>query len=273
MVEACSRFKQGHLVTRPPFFYGATAGYGIWDLTRDAGDAAQDHEVLQLDDDLAPNYGLITTQTCDIYEERKPRKPWVQVAPVYDGQELIPASSIGNLQKDAIGHLMLLDSLAIGEGLWVVDFRIEFPLEKSWLVGKEPIEAFATAERYLRLADRLAGRVGRPALSEGLVQVYRAISAWWEEESEADQDAKAPVADVRLAIVGGDRLAPTDAYLLIVTDDVPMSEAGKSAWQDCWTRVSDLATGHGINFTANAHETLDSLTARGLRNTAPLWPF
>ena len=92
--EACSRFKQGHLVTRPPFFYGATAGYGIWDLTRDAGDAAQDHEVLQLDDDLAPNYGLITTQTCDIYEERKPRKPWVQVAPVYDGQELIPASSI-----------------------------------------------------------------------------------------------------------------------------------------------------------------------------------
>ncbi len=224
--EVCSRFKQGHLVTTPPFFYGATAVHGIWDLTRDVGDPELDQEVFQLDDDMAPSYGLITTQTCDIYEEGKPRKPWVQVAPVYDGQALIPASSIGNLQKDAIGHLMLLDSLALGEGLWVVDFRIEFPLEKSWLVGKEPLEAFPTEERYLRLA-----------------------------------------------IVGGDRLAPTDAYLLIVTDDAPMSEAGRKAWQDCWTRASDVAAAHGINLTANDYETLDSLTARGLRNTAPLWPF
>jgi hypothetical protein len=268
--EACSQFKQGDLVASPPFFYGACAAYALWDLTSDAGDQDVDLEILALEEGLGPDYGLITTQTCDLDEQGKPRKPWLQVAPVYDATDVIPADSVGNLRKDAIGHLMLLDPPDLPDRLWIVDFRVEFPMEKSWLVGKTPHDAFASEERYLRLAERLAGRVGRPALSNALVAVLREVSAWWE--GDAGVQAKACV-DVRLVIVDGTRLMPRDCYFLVLTDAAPMSEEGRDSWQSCWQRASSVATQHGINLTTNVHETLDSLSARGLRDSVPLWPL
>jgi hypothetical protein len=39
----------------------------------------------------------------------------------------------------------------------VVDLRIEVPLEKSWLVGHNPLVGEADEAEYLRLAARLAG--------------------------------------------------------------------------------------------------------------------
>jgi hypothetical protein len=267
---ACSRFKQGDLVPNPPFFYGSSPAYAIWDLTSEAGDKELELELLQLEEDLGPQYGLITTQTCDIDEQGKPRKPWIQLAPVYDATDIIHEDSVGNLRHEAIGHLMLLDLPDAVDGLWVADFRLEFPIEKSWLVGKAPIQAFKNEQRYLRLADRLAGRVGRPALSNALVSVLREISDWWE--SAANDEAKTCV-DVRLVIVNGSRLDPEDCYILVLTDEAPMSDGGIESWQACWARASEIAAEHSINLAANTHETLDSLSARGFRDSVQLSPL
>ena len=266
---ASGRFKQGHLVPTPPFFYAASAAYGVWDLTRDFGDPDIAEEVLQLDDDLVPPFGLITTQTCDIFEEGDPIRPWIQVAPVYDAAEIIDQDSVGNLKADKFIYLMHLDAPHLGEGLWVVDLRIEVPIEKSWLVAREPLEAFASEARYLILADKLAARVGRPALSDGLIAVWRFVREWWRN---ADSDARTEVASIRLAVVDGDRLNPASAYLVIVTEAAPMSGAGQDAWTECWRQASEIADSVGINLAANLHGTLDSLTARQFRDSAPLLP-
>ena len=268
---ACTRFKQGHVLPRPPFFYAATSAYGVWDLTRDGGNPELDEEILQLDEEIAAPFGMITTQTCDIYEEGKRRKPWIQVAPVYDASSVIGEDSLGNLAKGAIRHLMQLDGDAFSDGTCVVDLRVEFPIEKSWLVSKEPLEAFQGEAGYLRLAEALAGRVGRPALNTALVKVLNAVENWWEKD--AVEDAKNDVVDLRMFIIGGTRLEPTAVRLLIVTDTQVMNDQGKSSWDACWRTASDVGAQHGITVAANQHESLDSLTARQVRDSAPLWPL
>jgi hypothetical protein len=119
--RSTARFKQGHLVGRPPFFYVASPRHGVWDLTREAGDPALEEDILQLDEELSPPYGLITSQTCDIDEQGPPRKPWIQVVPVYDARASLPPGSEGNLQRHRIGYLHLLSGPALPEGTWIAD--------------------------------------------------------------------------------------------------------------------------------------------------------
>jgi hypothetical protein len=137
-------------------------------------------------------------------------------------------------------------------------------------VGREPIEAFRTEAEYLVLAERLSGRVGRPALSEGLVKLQRELAEWWERTGATDTDAKDSVVEVRLVIVSGDRLSPRDAYVLVITSNQPMADVGRRAWHEWWERATELVAADGLNLMDTVHETLDSLTARHFRAAIPL---
>jgi hypothetical protein len=41
------------------------------------------------------------------------------------------------------------------DGLWLADLRIEMPIEKGWLVGRQPIRGFADLSDYRRFSSRL----------------------------------------------------------------------------------------------------------------------
>jgi hypothetical protein len=168
VVEAASQFDQGHLVTQPPFFYAAVPGNGVWETTKLVADEFAEGEdgVIEVDPHDRPPYGILTSQGCDVADSQ--RKPWVQIAPVYPAdEEAVGEERLAAIRRDAVPHLVLLDPPAL-EGTWIADLRIEVPVEKSWLVGREPIAGFSDTEGRRRFALRLSGRLERPALPDAV---------------------------------------------------------------------------------------------------------
>jgi hypothetical protein len=267
VLEALVLFKQGHLVERPPLFYAGSPAHGIWDLTRQSGDHHLDEDLLELADDLRPEFGLITTQTCDIAEEGRPDHPWFQVVPVY---RVDSASDVERrlLEDHRRSHLVLLKPPNLGEGIWVADLRVEVPLEKSWLVGRSPIESFTTEDDYQVLAERLAAKRDRPALATPIVNtVIRPLANWLRGKAGTKEAAK--VDQLRLSI-GPSRLHPERASLLVLTNDDPLSAPDRAPWDKWWDRTRPRAAAEGIDLLANQYESYDSLSARAYRNAVPL---
>ena len=169
--DAVSSLRQGDLVQSPPFVYYADGAQPIFALTRDWA-AAKDGRsgvVSATDPASRPPYGVIATHTCDLVEEarpdktRQPKRPWVQVAPVY-----FRRSSAGEAR--AIRGARRFDYLvwmsALGEhddGVWVADLRISVPVEKGWFVGRDHWPGFTDADPVTELAARVAKLATRPA--------------------------------------------------------------------------------------------------------------
>lgn len=165
VIAATKAFDQGDLVEHPPFFYSATPSRAAWASSQMMADEVSDDEdiVIELDPIDRPPLGIITSQGCDVDEAL--RKPWVQIAPVFPLEQYASDEKwIAEIRRDSVPHLILLDPPTT-DGNWVADLRIEMPVEKSWLAGRQPIPAFATEEGRRHFARRLAGRLERPALS------------------------------------------------------------------------------------------------------------
>ena len=152
VVDAARRFCQGTVISVPPMFYGRVADHAVWRTPVDSDVRFGDIELVTLPADIP--YGIITTQTCDVAEARMPRRPWIQVAPVYQltaARETTPPD-----------YLVPLPGGALGEGTWFADLRIEIPVEKSILVGREPIQVFDSEDWEIRFAG-----LGAPPRSGG----------------------------------------------------------------------------------------------------------
>lgn len=267
VLEALARFKQGDLVEQPPIFYAASPAHGIWDLTRGAGVADAEEDLLELADEDRPQYGLITTQTCDIAEEGRPDHPWIQVVPVY---QMVDVSDADRrlLEEHRRSHLVLLHPPDLPGGTWVADLRIEVPIEKSWLVGREPIESLRAEDDYQVLAERLAAKRDRPALATPVVTtVIRPLTNWLRGNAGMREAAK--VDQLRLA-VGPTRLQVDRANLLVLTSDAPLSEADRVPWDRWWNRTRPKAAEAGIDLLGNQYESYDTLSAQVYRTTVPL---
>jgi hypothetical protein len=233
--EAVGQFQQGDLVERPAFFYIATARHGIWRLTRAVGDHEADEELFELDPSEAAPYGMITTETCDLVEEDGvPRQPWISIAPVYRIDNL-DANVAALLADNRIGYMRKLPAERFAADTWVVDVRIEFPFEKSWLVGRSPIAAFSQPSDRSMLAEFLAGRRNRAILgNEVHTALLTNVRRWIESRAKRGRLAEVlgGVAEVRLA-VSGDPLRPDGVALIVIgrsADLVP------SAVQESWGR-------------------------------------
>lgn len=169
--ESARKFRQGHLLEWDSVAFGAAFANAVCNVTERSGAAGTGYVRV----DEAMDYALITSQTCDICEEGKkiPRMPWISVVPAYDILPLLSKGQDGLVRGNRVGYLIpLTHSRFIGQGnLWVADLRLEFPLEKSVLVGRTPIEGFASEEEYAFLADKLAFRRNRPAI-DSRVRTY-----------------------------------------------------------------------------------------------------
>jgi hypothetical protein len=271
VLDAVARFKQGDLIERPPLFYAAVARHGVWSLTRAAGDPAAESDLLEVDPADGPPYGLIITQTCDLSEQSpRPRQPWLMVAPVYRADAILDRSQQAQVERWQVGHLARLAPPSLPPGFWVVDLRIEMPLEKSWLVGREPIAAYPAEEPYLKLARHLALRRQRPALADalvsGIVQPLRASVRTINRTRRADVIDS--VRELRLAI-DGTRLAPTAARLLVITHGEPPPAV--VAWFDgWWDGARSLCASQGVQLMRNSYGALADLSAADYADAVPL---
>jgi hypothetical protein len=246
---AVAPFLQGHLIARPPLFYAADLHYPVWRTTRvvaGESDGNLGEDFVDLAPEDRPPFGIITTQSCDLAEERpEPQQPWLAVAPVYAVAE---ESSL--LDREYIFTLACASIEGEGEGqAWVADLRVEMPLEKSLLVGRTPIEALIGEEEYIRFANFLARRRGRPALASVFHAVLSTTTRRLKSEHNAHRTlarrARENVYKLMLAIEDGTRLVPVAAKLYVVTDG-PRSDETR-AWFDLWWNEARIvAEQHGL---------------------------
>ena len=270
--DACQLFVQGHLIESPPLFFFGVPEYPIWETTANAEPDADGGALIEIHPEDRPPYGMITSQTCDIDEQRKiPRQPFIQVCPVYRLPEDYDAGQTGHLGKDRVGHLMMLDAATLPAGLWVADFRLEAPLEKGILVGRRPIESFQTKERYRLLAQRLAFRRSRPALANVINDsIIESIREWRTGLDKADMDrAWKPVHRVLLSIQG-DLLQPTAVQVIVATEGEPLPSEGKALWNAWWDQARTVAADHEFSLLGTRFTTMKRLSAAEYLEMVPL---
>ena len=258
VVKACERFRQGHLIAKPALFYWARLDYPLWALATQAAEQSSDVDpvdplVAAVEDDW-PDYGLITTQSCDLMRPRQ--QPWFQVAPVFkceDDDDILDAEFIVPLRPPALDG-----------STWYVDLRLEMPLEKGVLAGREPIEAYSSEEEYIRLADILARRKGRPALHSVFNRVLNDVMKEMKRESKPQAKAlraiRSEIYKLKLSIEEGSLLDPAAAKLYIVTKGAPSVEA-REWFDDWWNRAREVAQEAGLELLPNGWMEANSLDA------------
>ena len=179
VLEAAALFSCGDVLERPPFFYAAQPRFAVLEETKRYDDElATASDVIDAPH-LAPPFGILTSQTCDIREfgYATPTKPFVSVAPVFDGTDVLPADWLSLLRKgrqiQAFLHVPLLDNYRTG--VWVADLRVEFPVEKSWLVGRTPIAGFADDAAAATLGRAISEIRNRPAWADEVIEAVQSV--------------------------------------------------------------------------------------------------
>lgn len=246
VIAAIDPFQQGHLIEEPPFFYAANLKEAVWSATRivaaELEEAELGFELIDLDEASRPAYGIITSQSCEIVEERaKPLQPWIQVAPVYGCD---PDSAL--LERDFI---VRLNSPDLDESCLVADLRIEVPLEKSMLVGRTPIEAFTDEQGYEDFGNLLGSRRGRPALHEMIHDVFGKALGELKTGDKTHRKAVRRFRDkiykLKLGIEEGSRLSPKAARLYVVARGEPDEEMIEF-FGEWWDRANEIAAEHDL---------------------------
>jgi hypothetical protein len=270
--DACALFRQGDLIVTPPVFFVGRPKDAVLQVTASAEEDDEGAALIDLHRDDRPPYGLITTQSCDIDEQRpNPRFPFVQVCPVYRLPNDFDPGKLGHIRRERVGHLMLLDGPDLPPGTWVADFTIELPLEKSVLVGRTPVKAFASDERYRLLAQRLAFRRDRPALANSLIEsVVESIHDWRRKLDKMQVSRAWSLVHRVFLSVQGDLLSPTAAQVVVVTERDLIFPEGAELWYEWWDGAREDASKVGINLVANRFATMQQLTAAEYTEMVPL---
>jgi hypothetical protein len=260
VLEAVRQFRQGDIVDQPPFFYFRSDEHPLWELQLEPADQVDDGSIVDLDLAERPPYGLITTQTCDLYEEgTKTRQPWFAVAPVYDFTSKLKNGQLEQIRRGEVGHLVLLTADWLGGGTWVADLRIEVPVEKGWLVGRNPRQGFASLTDYKTLAGRLATRRGRPALSAALTaHIVLPLRTWLKDKGRKHRDE---VESLRL-LAADDPAVSKVAGLIVVAAGDGLSDEAMGAWKAFEASLIDAAAEHGVTALPFKYGTYDDFTGR-----------
>jgi hypothetical protein len=274
VTAAVTAFQQGDLIRDPPLVYIASPRHAIWEFSRPSlEDEETDQDIIELNAEPGSLYGMIATETCDLTEEdRRYRKhPWFSLAPVYAASEAIGSHTLGLIESGRYSYMRSITSPALGDGIWIIDSRILVPVEKSWLVGKEPIRIYSDSESLTEIADFFANKFKRVDLDARLHEtLIKPLRRWLEHLSLARLvDVMGSVAEVRLLVSGG-ALNPDGASLILIVDDKSNIEGIKTEWDRKWSGWRDRAEAVGIALIANAYETYDSLSARMYRESLPI---
>lgn len=223
VLAASGKFQLGDLIQSPPICYGADNRFPLWQGAEANRSGAG---IVELHNDALPQFGIITSQTCDIAERGTTEQPWIQVSPVYQLDS-----------EEGLGGRIFLHRLSAprfaGE-IWVADFRLEVPLEKSVLVGREPMHGFADEQGAIEFAEKLGRRRDRAALADAVNDVlYRRLSKLMSNNRAKAKRIFETIHGVGLAIAEGTRLEPiaVQAHFITVTGAV---DEQAEEWFERW---------------------------------------
>ena len=265
VLAAASTFRQGDIVARPPFFYAANSEYPVWGFTKETANAGDDRELLEFHEDDRPEFGIITTQSCDLTEEgvAKPKKPWFQVAPLVDAR-VLDKNVVRDVKKGNAIYLFLIPAPDV-EGEWVADLRIEVPVEKSWLVGRTPMAGFSSLEEYEQFTRHLGRLRARAAIESGVcTNLVSDLRACLTVSANEDPGVLDGVSRVMLRVIG-ERANPSAVQLVVVPPAHLPDDAVKAIfdkWCDGFGKsafergVALLPVAYQAEFTPDEYERL-----------------
>jgi hypothetical protein len=236
--ERLDRFVQGHAVAAPAFSFYGSADAPLNSVS--AAFAAQDEftgeMVMEVPEHLAPPWAIITSATCDIAEPgAKPRKPFVQVAPVVN-LEHMDRGQQGHVRRNRVGHFVYLPALTARQGgLWVADLRYDQPVEKSWLARQEPVDVFENEAQRDQFGKALAWARDRPAMGQAFIDlVQKPVHEAFEELFDENRELHARIDEEvsEWAVEVDSRLNPQRLVIFVIGKE----EIG----QDCreWWQVT-----------------------------------
>jgi uncharacterized protein YciU (UPF0263 family) len=238
VTHALPGYRQGTLVTRPPLFYQANTELPVWVASRQAVDKSADILVELDPDDRAP-FGIITSQSCDVDEEGGNRKPWVQVAPVYELAQAEARLPLVRLWK--VYYFVPVPTLG---DRWVGDLRIEVPIEKGWLVSNAHQDAYVDQLDFDRLSDHIMAYRGRRAMATSVYNlVLKPLQAFVQglakDAPELHHIIQQSVSELFVE-VAGDHLKPAAVGLVLISDS-PWPVEVVDAFDGWWVReVADI---------------------------------
>ncbi|MFL5962591.1 MAG: hypothetical protein ACJ757_06830 [Gaiellaceae bacterium] len=264
VISAVALFRQGHLIASPPPFpYFGDPDNPLPPLA-EAERAAPAEVPAQREFDaleLQYDFGVITTQTCDIAEEGSPAQPFIQLTPVVkldNGPEALPQ------------YLTRLDPPDLPEGSYAADLRIEASVEKSVLVNLQPIEGFPDEAGYVDFARALGRRRERPAIASELVN---AVAGTLKRRKTNSNGFKRLMRDhihsVRLAIDEGTRLHPSVARVHFIASG-PLPDEAREKLEAWWQQAYVEAEASGISLLPNEYHESTAMDIDVYDRTIPL---
>lgn len=125
---------------------------------------------------LAP-LAMILTQTCDLQNPNKIRAiPLINVAPVYNAYKYVDESQYYLLKRPRpFAYLVKLSPPGFAENkegdmCWVADLRFDMPIDRAFLLRRDPIQGFATDDDYLEAGKAVALYRGRAAIDDRVLE-------------------------------------------------------------------------------------------------------
>lgn len=230
--EKLRDYRLGLLIKHPPLSFHGTGDpeRQLWSPA-DGDRPSTDGQV----DVPAAEYGVITTQTCNI-AERPPKGtfPWVQISPVYKLDD-----------ADDVGDRLYLHSLSppdLPPGNWVADLRLEAPVEKSVLVQHTPVPAFSSEDEEIAFGEMLGRQRDRAALHDNVNNV---LYGRWRKKRSNNKPRAGRVFDeihmVGLLIEDGSRLEPVAVECHFIGRGGELSDEAKDWLETWWDKAREEA--------------------------------
>ena len=153
---------------------------------------------------------------------------------------------------------------------WYADLRILVPVSKALLIERDPISGFLTQDESLSFGEVLAQKFRRPALHEALSEDLPKILESYVQNAGHATNPFAKVDEVRLSIMGGDRLNPVRGQLVILTENGSLTPEEQGAWTDLNKSAGQLFAKHGITYANLVHYDVSNMSAALYRKTVPV---
>jgi hypothetical protein len=266
--EALASFRCGSVIERPPFAYHAVGGHALWSASAQSEEPAE-LILIELATKDRPPYGIITTETCDLLEEDRERKtrPWFQVSPVLDLGHLDgnAKSSIENMRST---YLARLTGPAFIAGFYVADLRISIPVEKSALVGRVPLDGFATEEEERAFSIQIGDMAIRPVWPQSVQRIIvGGLKSYFRTKSRKTALRGLRPIELRLAVSGPDD-APIAALLVYV--DPEHEREAPSLFEPYWKGLAADANAAGMLLLPIRYGNDDTFSSGDLRSSSLL---
>jgi len=260
--EHLDGYRQGHLIASIPLFFAGTRS-ALWKPPR--RELATGPPAIVGEERSTVPYAMLLTQTCDLM---KGNAPWGSVAPVYEGSQRLSEDQLASARSGQTQHLVHITAGWAHDGCWVADLRLEFPIEKSLLLTRTPIEAFADEADYARLAQRLATRRERPALPETCLEyvVGPLFDALRRHRRDTGLDLRAGTREIRVQC--NDTTSPSVVVVFVVVDDNAVARVDRGAWTELIGNIYAAARAVGLTIMGPELTTLWEMTAHDYLTSA-----